>query len=230
MKFIVIIPASGSGVRFGGKTPKQFIKLKPGNKEVAAYSINKFQTLKEVSSIVIACEAKYVSKLKQIVKSNKLNKVADVVEGGKTRQDSVYNALKTITCGKNDRIIIHDAVRPFISRKKIKELIKVSKKADAVIPALKINDTIKKVSPKGYSEGTIPRDNIWRVQTPQVFEYGVLMKSFEKAYKSRFNGTDEASIVEHAGYKVKVIEGETTNIKITTKEDLQVVDFNKLLK
>ena len=230
MQYKVIIPASGVGARFGGKTPKQFIRLGQPPREVLAYTIGKFHSMKQISEIVIATHKDFIPRVKKIIKQNKFTKVSKVVAGGKTRQASVYNALKAMDCGKNDTVLVHDAVRPFITRKKIAEILAEMKRHTAVIPGLKINDTLKKVSKNDHVVATVPRDNIWRVQTPQAFRYGLLMKAYGIAARDKFNGTDEASHIEHGNYKVKIIEGERTNIKITTKDDLKVVDYNKLLK
>ena len=230
MKYKVIIPASGTGNRFGGKTPKQFIRLGPSKREVLAYSINKFHSLKEIDEIIIATRKDYIPKVKEILRKNKFHKVRRVVQGGKTRQASVYNALKDLNCKKGDFVLVHDAVRPFISRKKIKEMLKETKHHYSVIPGLKVNDTMKTISKNKYVVNTVSRDNLWRIQTPQVFRYDILMKSYRNALKDKFIGTDEASLLEHSNMRVKIVEGEVTNIKITTKSDIKVVDFNKLLK
>lgn len=229
MKQIVIIPAAGSGSRFGSKTPKQFLKLPPYNIEVISYTIKKFQEINSVSEIIIATSSDNFKKLKKIISDNKFSKVSRIIEGGVTRHQSVFNALLSLNCSKNDRIIIHDAVRPFITKKKIKELIKLSLKHDGLVPGLKLNDTIKKVDDKNYISGSLQRENIWRIQTPQIFKYDILLRSFKHAHKTNFTGTDESSIVTNAGYKVKIVDGEVSNLKITTKEDLKIVDFNKLL-
>jgi 2-C-methyl-D-erythritol 4-phosphate cytidylyltransferase len=228
MKFYVIIPASGSGVRYGSKLPKQFIRI--DGKEIIAYTLQKFNSLKSVDSIVIATQKKYINKLRKLVRENKFYKVCNIVEGGKTRHDSVLNGLKALRPDKNDFIIVHDAVRPFITVKKIRELMKEVKDCNAVIPGLRINDTTKKVSRNNIILKTIPRENLWIVQTPQLFRYDILKKAFKKADENKFKGTDESSIVEYAGYKVKIIEGEKTNVKITTKEDIMSLDIKELLK
>ena len=108
-------------------------------------------------------------------------------------------------------------------------MMKVVKNYKAVISGLKINDTIKEVNESNFVKRTVPRKYLWKVQTPQIFEYDILWKSFIKANREKFKGTDESSIVENAGYKVKIIEGEKTNIKVTTKEDLKPLDINRFL-
>lgn len=219
MTIKVIIPASGTGERFGGKIPKQFLKI--SGREIIAHSLEKFNKLSSVDEIIISTKLEYFVKISAIIKKYNLKKVKKIVEGGKRRQDSVYNALINLDCSKDDLIIIHDAVRPFISRNKIIELINKSSKENCVIPGLKISDTIKRASVSGIVEETIDRSNLWLIQTPQAFRFHVLKNSFDKANSENFTGTDESSIVENAGYKVKIIEGEKDNIKITKPEDLR---------
>lgn len=218
MSIKVIIPASGSGTRFGGNIPKQFMKIE--GKEILAHAISTFHQIRSIDEIIIATKQEYFEKIKLIIRKNKFFKVKRIVEGGKLRQDSVYRALMNLDCSENDFILVHDAVRPFISRDKILELIKEVKKHNCVILGLPVAETLKKIDKKNYVEKTIDRENVWSIQTPQAFRYDILKKSFEKAYKDNFNGTDESSLAEYSGYKVKVIEGEKTNIKITLKADL----------
>lgn len=229
MKFYLIVPASGEGKRFGSKTPKQFLKLSPSGHEVIYHTLKKFNSIRQIASISIATNPQYISKVRSITNEGNFTKVKSIVAGGDTRQQSVLNALNTLKCSNEDIIIIHDAVRPFISKSKIKEMCDLASGFDCLIPGLKVNDTIKKVTGNNFVAETIPRDNVWRIQTPQFFKYGKLMKAFEYAVKKKLIGTDEASLMEAAGMKVKITEGEVTNIKITTKEDLAIVDFNKLL-
>jgi len=218
VKVKVIIPASGSGIRFGGNTPKQFLKI--GGREILALAIKNFHDQKSVDEIIISSKKVYFNRIKSIVKKNDFYKVKKIVEGGKLRQDSVYRGLMNLECGDDDLIIIHDAVRPFISKKKISELIKEAKIENCVILGLPLNETIKKIDRKKFVEKTVDREDLWSIQTPQIFRCGMLKRSFEKIMKDKFVGTDESAIVEYSGYKVKVIEGEKENIKITCRGDL----------
>ncbi len=220
MKIKVIIPSSGSGERFGGTIPKQFLKI--DGKEIIAHTLEKFNSIKSIDEIIISTKPEYFVKVRTIVKKYNLKKVKKIIEGGKRRQDSVYNALINSECAEDDLILIHDAVRPFISLKKIKELISEASKEKCVILGLTVSETIKRSGKNNFIKETIDRNNLWSVQTPQAFRFRILMKSFEKAYRENFTGTDESSIVENAGYKVKVTEGESKNIKITTKSDLKI--------
>lgn len=219
MDFYLIIPASGSGNRFGTKTPKQFYKI--DGKEIIVHTLNRFNAVKSIKSIFISTKLDYVDFINHLIKKHKFTKVNKVLVGGEHRQDSVYNALMEIKANNNDRIIVHDAVRPFVSKKLIEKLMVESLKTDCVVPALRLTDTIKLTNEKSFVIRTVSRDNLWSVQTPQIFNYHKLKKSFQKMKQSGFIGTDEASLMEYAGYKVKVIEGETTNIKITTRKDLK---------
>ena len=219
MKVKVIIPASGSGERFGGKTPKQFLKI--GNKEIIAHTLEKFNRIKLIDEIIISTKLEHFVKVSSVIKKYNLTKVKKIVEGGSRRQDSVYNALLNLECKDDDLILIHDAVRPFISSKKINEIISEAKNGDGVILGLPVSETVKRVDGKSNVSETIDRNNLWMIQTPQAFRYDVLKRSFEKANEENFTGTDESAIVENAGYLVKIITGERDNVKVTVKDDLK---------
>lgn len=223
MKHILIIPASGSGTRFGSATPKQFLKIQ--GKEIITHTIAKLHSVKLIDEIYIASQIENFELLKKIIKKNNFRKVKGIIEGGETRQASVYNALNLIKANKNDVVLVHDSVRPFISKKLITDLIKECHTSGGVIPGIKISDTVKSTDEKGVITKTLPRENLWTVQTPQVFHYEVIKNSLDKAVVKNFTGTDEAAAVEFAGYQVRVIPGEKSNIKITHKEDLK--SFNR---
>jgi 2-C-methyl-D-erythritol 4-phosphate cytidylyltransferase len=219
MKHILIIPASGSGTRFGSATPKQFLKIQ--GKEIITYTIAKFHAVKLIDEIYIASQVDNFGLLKKIITKNNFKKIKGIIEGGETRQASVYNALNSIEAGKSDIILVHDSVRPFVSKKLIEELIKECHSSGGVIPGIKISDTVKKTDEKDFISKTLSRENLWTVQTPQVFRYDIIKNSLDKAVIKNFWGTDEAAAVEFAGYPVKIIPGEKSNIKITHKEDLK---------
>jgi len=217
-KVKVIIPASGIGSRFGSKLPKQFSKI--NRTEIIAITLSKFHAVNSVDEIIVSVHKDYLSRTMKIISKYGFGKVKKIVEGGVQRQHSVFNALQNLHCISNDIIIVHDAVRPFISVKKIKELISAAKKHRCVILGLPVSDTLKLVNGNELIQKTIDRKNIRFAQTPQAFRYDILMKAFSYAVNNRFLGTDEASIVEYCGFKVKVIPGEIKNIKITVKDDL----------
>jgi 2-C-methyl-D-erythritol 4-phosphate cytidylyltransferase len=222
MKVIAIITAAGSGTRFSSgrkNIPKQFIKLK--GKPVVLYSLVLFQKIKLINEIFVSANRKYFDFLHTLAVKNKITKLTTLVEGGKTRFESVKNAFLQIDGKPSDLILIHDAARPNIKRKLIEELLTNALKYGEVIPGFKVSETVKEEN-KGIITGTVDRNNLWTVQTPQVFRYGVLRKSYEKAGR-RNDFTDEAALAEYAGFKIRLVEGSRDNIKITTAEDLNLL-------
>lgn len=217
---IAILTAAGTGTRFGkaGK-PKQFLKLK--NKPVILYPLIAMQKCKAVSGIFISSSPDYFDYLHKMAVENKVTKLLALVEGGKTRFESVKNAfgqIELITSA--DYVLIHDAARPNISAAMLDSMINGAMKYGNVIPGTPVSETVKRVKNSVIVE-TINRENLWTVQTPQVFRYKDLNDSYRKAKRRDF--TDEASLVESAGYRVRIIEGQRANIKITTPEDLDLM-------
>ncbi|MGA2669697.1 MAG: IspD/TarI family cytidylyltransferase, partial [Ignavibacteria bacterium] len=150
-----------------------------------------------------------------------ISKLSALVEGGKTRFISVRNAFKQIIADKNDLIIIHDAVRPALNNKMINEIINEAIKYGEVIYGIRVSDTIKLVN-KNIIKVTLNRDNLRAIQTPQVFRYKTLVNSYNRSLKKN-DHTDESSIVESAGYRVRILEGSPKNIKITTPDDFKLL-------
>ncbi len=217
----VIITAGGTGTRFSrsSKTsskPKQFLNLL--GKPVILHSLLKFQKCKEVKSIYISASKEYFNLLHTIAAKNRITKLRALVEGGKTRFESVRNAFNQVECKVSDIILIHDAARPNVTKSDISELIKTSQKYGEVILGIKVSDTVKRSSGSIIKE-TVLRDDLWLVQTPQAFRYDVLSRSYIIAGK-KTDFTDEASLAEFAGYEVRITEGSRFNIKITSAEDM----------
>lgn len=222
MSNYIVIPASGTGTRFGGRIPKQFLRV--NGREIIYYTIKKFESIEFIKGIVIATRPEYFSLLSEIISKYRFKKIISFVSGGETRMESVYNGLLALNCRKTDIVAVHDAVRPFVSKSLIVNLFKFCAKYGSVIPALPVPDTVKEIKMKNVVNRTISRENLMLAQTPQVFKYGEMMKSYKKAIKDGYMGTDESSILEFAEKKIRIIEGEKKNIKITTKEDIK--NFN----
>lgn len=223
----VIITAAGTGSRYKNNScgkPKQYLML--NGKPVMLHSLIRFQKCSEVKSIYISAAPKYFSYLHSLASKNKITKLKALVEGGKTRFDSVKNAFNQITAELNDIILIHDAARPNLSGADLDKIISESAKYGEVIPAVKIPETIKKVN-RSVVEKTISREDLWLVQTPQAFRYEILSKAYVIAGE-RNDYTDEAAMAEHAGFTVRVTECSRSNIKITTADDLKLL--KKLMK
>ena len=144
-----------------------------------------------------------------------------IAYGGKERQDSVYNGLKLLD-EKCDVVLIHDGARPFVSDKIIDKSIEEAKEHKAIVVGVPVKDTIKVIDNDKNIVDTPNRSVLWAVQTPQTFDYNILIDAYKDAFKNKFYGTDDAMLVERIGYKVKMLEGSYNNIKITTQEDLNI--------
>ena len=213
----VVIVAAGSGSRMKRDINKQFIKL--DGKEIIAYTIEKFYKSEDIDDIVIVIkenEEKYF--IENIINKYGFDNIK-LAYGGKERQDSVYNGIKKLN--RNCEIVlIHDGARPFVNEDIIKNSIEEAKENNAVVVGVPVKDTIKVVDSDGNIVDTPNRSLLWSVQTPQSVIYDIITKAYEYAYSNDYYGTDDAMLVEHIGYNVKMIEGSYDNIKITTEEDL----------
>ena len=218
MKSAAIIVAGGKGKRMGTDISKQFIQVK--NKPILAYTIEKFIESNLFEEIIVVLPENQLSYFEKEIKDKYFSRnEIKTVAGGVERQNSVFNGLKMIS--KNtDIVAIHDGVRPFIKTQDIEKTIKAAYKEGACILGVPVKDTIKECDTDKNVINTLDRKTLWAIQTPQTFKYNIIMEAYIKAEKSGFIGTDDASVVEKAGYKVVVTEGSYENIKITTIEDL----------
>ena len=222
MKTVAIIPAGGAGKRLKTHVAKQYLLL--DNVPVLIHNLNVFQKSKVIDNIVLALPSDdLVSVRQELIDKYGLSKVTTIIAGGKERQDSVRNGLTTIN-GKCDVVVIHDAVRPFVTEKMIKGVVDAAKTTGAASAGVKAKDTIKETKKDNMVAATIPRQNLWLTQTPQAFKFELLKKAYKTAYDEKFYGTDDASLVERIGKKVIMIEGSYENIKITTREDILIAD------
>ena len=213
----VVIVAAGSGSRMKRDINKQFIKL--DGKEIIAYTIEKFYKSEDIDDIVIVIkenEEKYF--IENIINKYGFDNIK-LAYGGKERQDSVYNCIKKLN-SNCEIVLIHDGARPFVNEDIIKNSIEEAKENNAVVVGVPVKDTIKVVDSDGNIVDTPNRSLLWSVQTPQSFKYEIITRAYEYAYSNDYYGTDDAMLVEHIGYNVKMIEGSYDNIKITTEEDL----------
>lgn len=217
----VVIPSAGLGKRIGLKKQYYLLNKKP----ILAYTLSIFQNNPLVSEIILTVPKDDIQfSTNNIVAKYKFDKVQNIVAGGKTRQISVHNGIKACD-PKTDYILIHDAVRPFFDIKLIAKLVNEVKKYKAVVTALPARDTIKIVSSNKIILNTPPRKDIFQAQTPQIFSHDLINKAFQKALKDKFTGTDDSSLVERMGRKVKIFTGNEENIKITTPNDLAIAEI-----
>lgn len=215
----VVIVAAGTGSRMNMGINKQFIKLE--GKEIIAYTIEKFYNNSNIEDIVVVVKEDESEFFKKEILDKYNFKNIKIAYGGKERQDSVYNGLKLLD-KKCDVVLIHDGARPFVSDKIIYNCIEEVKEHKAIVVGVPVKDTIKVIDNDKNIVDTPNRSVLWAVQTPQTFDYNILLDAYKDAFKSGFYGTDDAMLVERIGYKVKMVEGSYNNIKITTQEDLSV--------
>jgi 2-C-methyl-D-erythritol 4-phosphate cytidylyltransferase len=224
MTTIAIIPAGGKGLRSGSATPKQYLKV--NGREVIVYTLQTFQKNKLIDRIIIAAEPEYFNLLIKLVKKYKLNKVDLIVEGGNTRQDSVYNAVLSSGANADDILVVHDAARALLPDDVLTNAIEIAKKRGNALVCIKAKDTL--IKGKSIVAEYLNRDEVYYVQTPQIFKYRDLQRALSKAHSEQFVGTDESMLVKRTGKKVNIVEGSVFNFKITTKEDVEL--FKKLTK
>jgi len=222
-KIAAIIPAAGSGARLGLRESKPFLLL--GDKPLLIHTLQRFQDCPEVDELVLVVRATDLKRAKALVLEYRLEKVVGVVEGGQRRQDSVYCGLKRLDGRNVAFVLIHDAVRPFLSLVNVHEIIGAAKKHGAAVLAVQPKDTIKLSNGASIVQTTLDRTKLWAVQTPQCFATDLLMKAYESAIRDDYVGTDDASLVERLGVGVSIVEGSYDNIKITTQDDLDLAEL-----
>ena len=212
-----IIPAAGRGVRLGMDKPKQFLELQ--EKPLLLHTLETIAQATFLTGIVLAVPEDFRSQAQALATQRLRHALTiTVVAGGKERQDSVWNALQVIP-SECSLVLIHDGVRPLVSVALLNDTWKAAQRTGAAIAAIPATDTVKRVHGEIVQE-TLPREEIWLVQTPQVFRLTLLREAYQKARQFGWTVTDDASLLERTGVAVSVVPGERANIKITTPEDL----------
>lgn len=218
----VVIVGAGEGTRFGPNGRKQFAKV--NGKPLIAYTIEPFEKSEVVDDIVLVVPRESTEWVKkEIVEPLGFRKVRTVVPGGNSRQQSVFSGLKALS-SQTQKVIIHDAVRPLVADPIIMRVLDAAKKTGAAITAVPAKDTVKEVE-SGDVVGTLDRRLIWLAQTPQCFSYNVIMEAHRQAASENFEATDDAALVEKYGYKVMVAVGSYANIKVTSPEDIPLLEY-----
>ncbi|MBQ1193127.1 MAG: 2-C-methyl-D-erythritol 4-phosphate cytidylyltransferase [Lachnospiraceae bacterium] len=227
-KIIAVVLSGGKGKRMGTSVSKQYLLL--NDKPILYYSLKAFDksSVDEIVLVVGSEDKRYVSE--EIVKKYNIRKVSHIVDGGKERYNSVYNALECIekNCSKelkiNKYVLIHDGARPFITPEIINRTIEEVKRSNACIVGMKVKDTIKLSDEENCVSATPDRNYVWQVQTPQAFEFNLIKKCYDRVIKENNTTiTDDSMVVElSSDIKIKLIEGSYTNIKITTPEDINI--------
>ncbi len=224
MKNTAIVLAGGSGSRMNSKIKKQYLLI--DGKPVLWYSLNLFENCSRIDDVILVCgkgDTEYCRNLFQ--EKYGFRKIVKAVEGGKERYHSVYEGLKAAQdCGN---ILIHDGARPFADEAMIDRILDCLETCEACVAAVPVKDTIKRSDSSGFAAQTIPREELWQIQTPQAFHYSMIRKAYDELIRRENAGglevkiTDDAMTAEYiCGKKSKLIEGSYNNIKITTPEDL----------
>lgn len=222
MSVAVIIPAAGSGTRFGGNLPKQYMPLH--EIPLIIRTVGMFASLPEIGAIIIAVSDE-MKEFAETMMNEYYPKRVHFTSGGSERQISIYNALQHGALEHANTVLVHDAVRPLFTPALVRRVIDAVREHGAAIPALTPKETIKKLTRDGFVEQTYNRAMLGSVQTPQGFDKELLLDAYREAMLDKFIGTDDASVVEYLGSPVFVVQGEEDNIKITTQRDMQLAEL-----
>ncbi|QTA81995.1 2-C-methyl-D-erythritol 4-phosphate cytidylyltransferase [Desulfonema limicola] len=216
MKASAVIVAGGKGLRMKKKTRKQYLFL--AGQPVLAITLKAFNQCQEINEIILVVPEDDLDFCRDhILSPLGLNKKIKLIPGGLERQNSVYNGLLAV----NEPVAaIHDGVRPFIHPRQITATINQAAETGACILGIKAIDTLKQADEKNQVEQTLERKSIWLAQTPQTFQYDLILTAHQRAIKDKYTGTDDAALVERLGKKVTIIPGTVLNIKITSPQDL----------
>ncbi len=223
-----ILPAAGLGTRMGAETPKQFLEL--DGVPIVLFTLRRLSACEAITDFFIATRPEDVASLEERIAREKLGRPVKVLRGGGTRQESVANALAAVPQDA-EIILVHDAVRPFVTREQVERVIAQARERGAAILGIPAMDTVKEVKRASLPEdvaritGTIPRELVVLAQTPQGFKAALLREAFERAQRDGVNASDEAGLVERLGHEVYVVHGSERNIKITRPADMDLARF-----
>nr|WP_277998768.1 2-C-methyl-D-erythritol 4-phosphate cytidylyltransferase [Moorella sulfitireducens] len=213
----LIVAAAGQGRRLGAGSNKVFLPL--GGKPLLAYILAVAEASSLVDEVIVVTRPEDISLCRQVVNAAPYLKVRQIVGGGKERQDSIAAGLKAIAPGA-EWVAVHDGARPFLSPALLERVIAAARDTGAAIAALPVKETIKRGNTEDLVTATLERRGLWTVQTPQVFRRDWLAAAYRKAEINGWQATDDATLVERAGFPVKLVPGEEINIKITTPGDM----------
>ncbi|MFA4046584.1 2-C-methyl-D-erythritol 4-phosphate cytidylyltransferase [Prevotella sp. PCHR] len=218
MEYAIIV-AGGKGLRMGGDIPKQFLPL--DGEPVLMHTIRRFREYSDALNIILVLPKAQHGYWEELCRKHNFDIVHCIAEGGETRFHSVKNGLALIPDGTTGTVGVHDGVRPFPATEVISRCYDMARTAKAVVPVVPVVDTIRHTYADGHSV-TVPRNEYVLVQTPQVFDIGMLKEAYRQPYTDDF--TDDASVMEHAGVSITLTEGNRENIKITTPFDMKTAE------
>jgi 2-C-methyl-D-erythritol 4-phosphate cytidylyltransferase len=227
-RIAAILPAAGLGTRMGAETPKQFLEL--DGTPIVIHSLRRITSCPLVTDIIVATRADEVTRLRERIAEEKFKQAVRVVKGGDSRQDSVAEALREVP-KDTEIVLVHDAVRPFVTAEQITRVIEEARRCEAAILGIPAMDTVKEVKRASLPEdvaliiGTIPRERVVLAQTPQAFATKLLKEAFARAQADGVSASDEAGLVERMGHDVHVVLGSERNMKITKPADMDLAKF-----
>jgi 2-C-methyl-D-erythritol 4-phosphate cytidylyltransferase len=227
-KIVAILPAAGLGTRMGAGAPKQFLEL--DGVPILILTLRRIAACPLVTSVIVATRGDEIERLEKLIAKEKFTQPVSVVKGGDSRQDSVGHALEKVSAD-TDLILVHDAVRPFVTVDQITRVIEEAKRCKAAILGIPAMDTVKEVKRASLPEdvalitATVPRERVVLAQTPQVFDAKLLKEAFAQATAEGVNASDEAGLIEKIGHDVHVVLGAERNIKITKPSDMDLARF-----
>jgi len=227
-QIVAILPAAGLGTRMGHETPKQFMEL--DGVPIVILSLRRVASCPLISRIIVATRAELMEKLNARIRQENFAQPVQVVKGGDSRQASVAQALKHVP-DSTELVVVHDAVRPFVTVEQITRVIEEARRCEAAILGIPAMDTVKEVKRASLPEdvalitATVPRERVVLAQTPQVFEAQLLKQAFAGAEEDGVNASDEAGLIERLGHEVHVVHGSERNIKITNPADMELARF-----
>lgn len=217
----VIVTAAGSSRRMGG-TNKLLLPLQ--GKPLLVHTLSYFERHPMVQGVVVSAPKDQCEVYLGLVREYALSKVTAVVAGGAERQDSIRNALTALRCGDGEAVAIHDGARPCMSGDLLERLLAALEEAEGSLPMVAVKDTIKRVDEHGKVLQTLVRSELFAAQTPQVFRYGAILEAHRKAHAEGYLGTDDCSLIEYFGGTIRAVEGDYRNLKVTTPEDIEMVE------
>ena len=221
VKLGVVIPAAGQGKRMGASINKQFLTLR--GRPILAHTLALFEQSEFVSEIVIVGSKEDQERIADLIREEGLQKVSAIVLGGDERQESVFAGVKALS-PLIQRVAVHDGARPLLACTELNRFFTEAEKFRAVTMAIPVKDTIKKVDAQGKVSETLPRETLRAIQTPQVFDRGLLEEAHYKAREAGYLTTDDAALIEWLGHSVQTLPGSLENIKVTTPEDLDLAE------
>ncbi len=216
-----IVLAAGKGIRMGGDKPKVLLEI--NHRPALYYSLKAFDQCDDIAQIILVCPKGCEIDYTNYVQSWRINKVSDIICGGDNRGESVKNGLSLVPDGCKC-VAIHDGARPMVTVDAISKLLRTGEKEDGAIIGRPVHNTIKYTKDHTTIDHTVDRSTLWEVYTPQVFQYDKLLEAYQRAQEANYIATDDAAIMEYAGYTLSLVDCGYRDIKLTTKEDVQLIE------